>query len=73
MTLAFRTAGDPQNPALVFVHGFLGNAEDWSHRLFLCLNGSFSVFLLICLDMEIVRLLVQVRCLTTAVSRSTLR
>ncbi|WP_345198761.1 2-succinyl-6-hydroxy-2,4-cyclohexadiene-1-carboxylate synthase [Kistimonas scapharcae] len=43
MTLAFRTAGDPQNPALVFVHGFLGNAEDWAPVVSLLKRQFFCV------------------------------
>ncbi len=43
MTLAFRTAGDPQNPALVLLHGFLGNAEDWASVVSLLKRQFFCV------------------------------
>ncbi|WP_372880844.1 2-succinyl-6-hydroxy-2,4-cyclohexadiene-1-carboxylate synthase [Psychromonas sp.] len=33
MPLYNQTQGDPQSPALVFLHGFLGNHHDWSETI----------------------------------------
>ncbi|WP_211829088.1 2-succinyl-6-hydroxy-2,4-cyclohexadiene-1-carboxylate synthase [Kistimonas asteriae] len=43
MTLAFCTEGDPRNPALVMLHGFLGNTEDWSPVVSLLKQQFFCV------------------------------